>query len=52
VIPKNTNTNDEVKRQLGDETNKMYRQSYSLTHRGDWNDKTNSLAYFQYEKDA
>src|SRR5690606_3797307 len=46
----NTNTNDEVKRQLGDETNKMYRQSYSLTHRGDWNDKTNSLAYFQYEK--
>lgn len=46
----NTNTNDEVKRHLGDETNKLYRQSYSLTHRGDWNDKTNSLAYFQYEK--
>ncbi len=46
----NTNTNDEVKRQLGDETNKMYRQSYSLTHRGDWNDKTNTLSYFQYEK--
>ena len=46
----NTNTNDEVKRQIGDETNKMYRQSYSLTHRGDWNDKTNTLSYFQYEK--
>ena len=46
----NTNTNDEVKRHLGDETNKLYRQSYSLTHRGDWNDKTNSLAYLQYEK--
>ncbi len=46
----NTNTNDEVKRQLGDETNKIYRQSYSLTHRGDWNDKTNTLAYVQYEK--
>ncbi len=46
----NTNTNDEVKRHLGDETNKLYRQSYSLTHRGDWNEKTNSLAYFQYEK--
>ncbi len=46
----NTNTNDEVQRRLGDETNTLYRQSYSLTHRGDWNDKTDSLAYIQYEK--
>ncbi|MCX5591873.1 TonB-dependent siderophore receptor [Alcaligenes endophyticus] len=46
----NTNNNwDPVKDQLGNETNITYRQSYSLTHHGDWNDKTNSLSYLQYE---
>jgi len=46
----NTNTNDEVQRHLGDETNRLYRQTYSLTHRGDWNADTTSLAYVQYER--
>lgn len=46
----NTNRNDEVMRHLGDETNRLYRQNYSLTHRGDWNSDTSTLSYIQYER--
>ena len=46
----NTNTNAEVQRKLGSETNRLYRQAYAVTHRGDWNDDTQTLAYVQYEK--
>lgn len=34
---------------LGAETNRMYRQNYSLTHTGNWNDSTDTLSYIQYE---
>ncbi|WP_368643580.1 TonB-dependent siderophore receptor [Castellaniella ginsengisoli] len=46
----NTNTNDMVKRELGSETNRTYRQAYSLTHSGDWNADTHTLSYLQYER--
>lgn len=45
----NTNTNDMVKRELGSETNRTYRQAYSVTHHGDWNRDTQTLSYLQYE---
>jgi ferric enterobactin receptor len=45
----NTNSNAYVKSLLGDETNRLYRETYSVTHRGDWNFGT-SMAYLQYEK--
>ncbi|MCE4057059.1 TonB-dependent siderophore receptor [Pseudomonas sp. Au-Pse12] len=45
----NTNSNSTVKNLLGHETNRSYRQSYSLTHRGEW-DFGSSMAYLQYEK--
>ncbi|HET8598240.1 MAG TPA: TonB-dependent siderophore receptor [Castellaniella sp.] len=46
----NTNTNDTVKSQLGSETNRIYRQAYSITHNGDWNADTHTLSYLQYEQ--
>lgn len=46
----NTNTNDMVKRELGGETNRVYRQTYSITHQGDWNADTHTLSYLQYEQ--
>ncbi|MGB6006508.1 TonB-dependent siderophore receptor [Castellaniella sp.] len=46
----NTNTNDMVKRELGGETNRIYRQAYSVTHNGDWNADTHTLSYLQYEQ--
>ncbi|MFS2156587.1 TonB-dependent siderophore receptor [Pseudomonas sp. Pseusp122] len=45
----NTNTNATVNNLLGHETNRLYRQTFSVTHRGDWDFGT-SLAYLQYEK--
>ncbi|WP_437880261.1 TonB-dependent siderophore receptor [Pseudomonas sp. LRF_L74] len=45
----NTNSNTTVKSMLGHETNRSYRENYSLTHRGDW-DFGSTLAYLQYEK--
>ncbi|MCP1649531.1 ferric enterobactin receptor [Pseudomonas nitroreducens] len=45
----NTNSNANVKSMLGHETNRMYRESYSITHRGEW-DFGSSMAYLQYEK--
>jgi ferric enterobactin receptor len=45
----NTNSNATVKNLLGHETNRSYRETYSVTHRGDW-DFGSTLAYLQYEK--
>lgn len=45
----NTNSNANVKSMLGHETNRTYRENYSLTHRGEW-DFGSSMAYMQYEK--
>ncbi|WP_210712115.1 TonB-dependent siderophore receptor [Pseudomonas sp. MWU349] len=45
----NTNSNSTVKNLLGHETNRSYRQTYSVTHRGEW-DFGSSMAYLQYEK--
>jgi ferric enterobactin receptor len=45
----NTNSNANVKSLLGHETNRTYRETYSVTHRGDW-DLGSTLAYLQYEK--
>lgn len=45
----NTNSNANVKSMLGHETNRMYRENYSITHRGEW-DFGSSMAYLQYEK--
>ena len=45
----NTNSNATVKSLLGHETNRSYRENYSLTHRGEW-DFGSSMAYLQYEK--
>ncbi|PJI46076.1 MAG: TonB-dependent siderophore receptor [Pseudomonas sp.] len=45
----NTNSNANVKSMLGHETNRMYRENYSITHRGNW-DFGSSMAYLQYEK--
>jgi len=35
---------------LGGETNRIYRQAYSITHNGDWNADTHTLSYLQYEQ--
>ncbi|KAF1051524.1 MAG: Ferric enterobactin receptor [Stenotrophomonas maltophilia] len=45
----NTNSNAYVKALLGHETSTLYRETYSLTHRGEW-DFGDSMAYVQYEK--
>lgn len=45
----NTNTNANVTRLLGDETNILYRDTYALTHRGKYGFGT-ELSYIQYEK--
>lgn len=34
----------------GDETNRIYRQNYAITHRGYWDNGVSSLSYIQYEK--
>jgi ferric enterobactin receptor len=46
----NTNSNPDVKALLGSETNRIYRQAYSVTHHGDWNRDTQTLSYLQYEQ--
>ncbi len=46
----NTNSNAVVKSQVGNETNRIYRQAYSITHTGDWNADTHTLSYLQYEQ--
>lgn len=44
----NTNTNDLVQGKKGAETNIIYRNSYALTHKGEF-DAGSSLTYVQYE---
>lgn len=46
----NNNPDTFVKSLYGQETNRMYRQNYSITHRGYWENGINSLSYIQYEK--
>lgn len=45
----NTNTNAMVRRELGQETNRIDRQAYAVTHHGHWSDDTQALSYLQYE---
>jgi ferric enterobactin receptor len=46
----NNNPNPLVSRFYNNETNKMYRQNYALTHRGYWNNGVNTTSYIQVEK--
>ncbi|AHF76634.1 TonB-dependent siderophore receptor [Sodalis praecaptivus] len=45
----NTNTSDLVKSQYGKETNRIYRQAYSMTWRGAWDNGVSTLNWLQYE---
>ncbi|WP_024560894.1 TonB-dependent siderophore receptor [Franconibacter pulveris 601] len=45
----NTNTNALVKKNYGKETNRLYRQSYSLTWNGGWDNGITTNTYAQYE---
>lgn len=46
----NNNPNPLVSRFYNDETNRMYRQNYALTHRGYWDNGINTISYVQVEK--
>lgn len=46
----NNNPNPLVSSLYGQETNRIYRQNYAITHRGYWDSGVNSLSYIQYEK--
>lgn len=46
----NTNTSKLVKDMYGKETNRMYRQTYALTHRGLWDNGVSAINYVQYER--
>ncbi len=46
----NNNGRVDTQALFGQETNRMYRQKYALTHRGYWDSGVSSLSYFQYEK--
>lgn len=46
----NTNTNALVKEKYGDETNRMYRQTYSLTWTGAWDNGVSTNTWAQYER--
>ena len=45
----NTNSNPEVLAQIGKETNRSYRRSFDITHRGEYGDSTRSLSYVALE---
>jgi len=45
----NTNTNDFVKENYGKETNRLYRQNYSLTWNGGWDNGITTSTWAQYE---
>ncbi len=45
----NTNTNDFVKENYGKETNRLYRQTYSLTWNGGWDNGITTSTWAQYE---
>ena len=46
----NNNPNQLVSRFYNDETNKMIRQNYSITHRAYWDNGLNTISYIQFEK--
>ncbi|HCB1499288.1 TonB-dependent siderophore receptor [Klebsiella huaxiensis] len=45
----NTNTNQRVKDNYGKETNRLYRQNYSLTWNGGWDNGVTTSNWVQYE---
>ncbi len=45
----NTNSNDLVKENYGKETNRLYRQTYSVTWNGGWDNGVTTNTYAQYE---
>ncbi|MCS2150618.1 TonB-dependent siderophore receptor [Scandinavium manionii] len=45
----NTNTNNFVKENYGKETNRLYRQNYSLTWNGGWDNGITTSTWAQYE---
>ncbi|MDK3206151.1 TonB-dependent siderophore receptor, partial [Escherichia coli] len=46
----NTNSNALVKSNYGKETNRLYRQDYSLTWNGGWDSGVTASSWAQYEK--
>ncbi|WP_312949816.1 TonB-dependent siderophore receptor [Superficieibacter sp.] len=46
----NTNTNDLVKENYGKETNRLYRQTYSMTWNGGWDNGVTTNNWVQYER--
>jgi len=46
----NTNRNPEVLKWIGGETNRLYRQTYDVTHRGRYGDATTSLTWLALEQ--
>ncbi|NDJ58519.1 TonB-dependent siderophore receptor [Enterobacteriaceae bacterium 4M9] len=46
----NTNSNDLVKDNYGKETNRLYRQTYSVTWNGGWDNGVTTNTYAQYER--
>ncbi|EEQ10251.1 Ferric enterobactin receptor [Yersinia mollaretii ATCC 43969] len=46
----NTNSNAIVRSLYGAETNRMYRENFSVTHRGFWDNGVSSTSYIQYEE--
>ncbi|MDN0088122.1 TonB-dependent siderophore receptor [Yersinia nurmii] len=46
----NTNSNAIVRSLYGAETNRMYRESFSATHRGFWDSGMSTTSYLQYEE--
>ncbi|MEC5344983.1 TonB-dependent siderophore receptor, partial [Brenneria populi] len=45
----NNNSNSASLEKYGQETNRMYRQNFSVTHRGYWDNGVSALSYLQYE---
>ncbi|MDU7296887.1 MAG: siderophore enterobactin receptor FepA, partial [Klebsiella pneumoniae] len=46
----NTNTNDLVKENYGKETNRLYRNTYSVTWNGAWDNGVTTINWAQYER--
>lgn len=46
----NTNTNALVQSNYGNETNRMYRETYALNYRGAWDNGVSTINYVQFER--
>ena len=46
----NTNTNALVQNNYGKETNRIYRETFGLTHRGAWDNGVSTNNYVQFER--